>query len=183
MVFKDRFEAGRMLAGRLSKYKGEKQVIVLAIPRGGVEVGYVIARKLKAKLDVVISKKIPYPGQPELAIGAICNDVVSLDKPLIGAHKISSSYVKAEIGKLEATVKNRYKELTGKSVFPELKGRIVIITVGPPENLELLKGKVDDMVVIEKPIFFMAVGEFYGDFKQLSDEDAAGYLRKAKEWC
>jgi len=207
MVFNDRFEAGRMLADKLKKYKGK--AIVLAIPRGGVEVGYALAKQLSCPLDIVISKKVPYPGQPELAIGAVCNDVVSLDEPLITAQNISSSYVKEEIDKLKATIKNRYKELTGKSKFPVLKGRIVIITddgiatghtffaavdfvnskkprsviaaipVGPPENLETVKEKVDELVAIEKPEFFMAVGEFYRDFEQLTDEAVVSYLKKA----
>src|SRR3989338_9026396 len=121
MLFNDRFEAGRQLAEKLSKYKNRKDVMVIAIPRGGVEVGYAIARQLKCPLDIVISKKIPYPGQPELAIGAVCNDFVSLDAPLIAMQKISRGYVDAEIGKLKAAVKERYEKLAGKKGFPQLR--------------------------------------------------------------
>jgi len=205
MVFNDRFEAGRMLADKLKKYKGK--AIVLAIPRGGVEVGYALAKQLSCPLDIVISKKVPYPGQPELAIGAVCNDVVSLDEPLITAQNISSSYVKEEIDKLKATIKNRYKELTGKSKFPELKGRIVIITddgiatgatlkvaidmvkaagvertvvaipVGPPENVAEIRQEVDDVTCLLTPANFQAVGQFYESFNQVEDEDVERILR------
>ncbi len=201
MPFADRFDAGRQLAGRLSEYEGMKDVIVLAIPRGGVEVGYALASQLKCPLDIVISKKIPYPGQPELAIGAVCNDFVSLDEPLIAVQKVSRGYIDTEVGKLKAAVRERYEKLAGKKDFPQLKNKIAIlvddgiatghtflaavnfvkskkpksviaaIPVGPPESLEIIKEKVDKLVAIEKPSFFMAVGEFYRDFEQVSDED------------
>jgi len=207
MAFINRLEAGRNLADKLGKYKGN--CIVLAIPRGGVEVGYSLAKELNCPLDIIISKKIPYPGQPELAIGAVCNDMVSLDKSLISMHDIGNSYVKEEINKLNAAVKNRYAKLTGKSKFPDIKDKVVILTddglatghtffaavdfvksqkpkkiiaavpVGPPDNLEILKKKVDELVVLETPAMFMAVGEFYSEFEQLTDEDVLSYLKKA----
>lgn len=211
MAFADRFEAGRQLAEMLSKYKGRKDVIVLAIPRGGVETGYALASGLKCPLDIVISKKIPYPGQPELAIGAVCNDFVSLDSELIAVQRIGKEYVDAEISRLKESVKERYAKLAGKKDFPQLRGKTVILTddgvatghtfiaaadfvkskkpasligaipVGPPESLEIIKEKVDELVAIEKPEFFMAVGEFYRDFEQVSDEDVLKYLTAGKK--
>ncbi len=210
MPFTDRFDAGRQLAERLHEYKGGRDVIVLAIPRGGVEVGYALASQLKCPLDIVISKKIHYPGQPELAIGAVCNDFVSLDEPLISVQKISRGYVDSEIGKLKASVRERYEKLAGKKDFPQLKNRTVILTddgiatghtflaavdfinsrkpksviaaipVGPPERIGIIGEKVNRLVALEKPSFFMAVGEFYGDFEQLSDDDVRKYLSKGK---
>ncbi len=210
MPFADRFDAGRQLAEMLPEYRGRKDVIVLAIPRGGVEVGYSLASQLNCALDIVISKKIQYPGQPELAIGAVCNDFVSLDEPLIEMHKISRGYVDAELGKLKAAVRERYEKLSGKKDFPQLRNMTVILTddgiatghtflaavdfvkskkpksviaaipVGPPESLEIIKEKVDRLVAIEKPSFFMAVGEFYRDFEQLSDDDVRKYLSISK---
>ncbi len=209
MAFSDRFEAGRQLAERLSEYKGRKDVIVLAIPRGGVETGYALASELKCPLDIVISKKIPYPGQPELAIGAVCNDFVSLDTELIAVQRIGKGYVDAEISRLKESVKERYAKLTGKKDFPQLRGKTVILTddgvatghtfiaavdfvrskkpksviaaipVGPPETLEMIMEKVDELVAIEEPEFFMAVGEFYRDFEQVSDEEVLSYLKRA----
>ena len=70
-MFTDRSEAGKLLAEKLSQYKRKKDVIVLGIPRGGVEVAYVIAKQLGVKLGIAVSKKLPFPGNPELAIGAI----------------------------------------------------------------------------------------------------------------
>lgn len=207
MAFINRLEAGRNLANKLGEYKG--RCLVLAIPRGGVEVGYALAQQLNCPLDIIISKKIPYPGQPELAIGAVCNDMVSLDNSLISVHDISRSYVEDEINKLKATIKNRYTKLTGKTHFPDIRDKVVIVTddglatghtffaavefvksqkpkkiiaavpVGPPDNLEILKKKVDELVVLEVPEYFMAVGEFYGEFTQLTDEDVLSYLKKA----
>ena len=137
--------------------------------------------------------------------------MVSLDELLIAAHGISRSYINEEVGKLKASITERYTKLTGKKAFPELKNKTVIVTddgiatghtffaavdfvkskkpkeviaavpVGPPDNLGLLKEKVDKLVVIEKPMFFMAVGEFYRDFEQLSDEDVSSLLKKANE--
>lgn len=207
MTLSNRLEAGNLLADKLEKYK--RKAIVLAIPRGGVEIGYSLAKQLNCPLDIIISKKIPYPGQPELAIGAVCNDMVSLDNSLISVHDISRSYVEDEINKLKATIKNRYTKLTGKTHFPDIRDKVVIVTddglatghtffaavefvksqnpkkiiaavpVGPPDNLEILKKKVDELVVLEVPEYFMAVGEFYGEFTQLTDEDVLSYLKKA----
>ncbi|MBI2663814.1 phosphoribosyltransferase [Candidatus Woesearchaeota archaeon] len=206
MVFADRFEAGRLLADRLGSCKG---ALVLAIPRGGVEVGYAIAKQLKSNLGILISKKIPYPGQPELAVGAVCNDVVLLDSQLIALHGISRQYIDAEVKNLKSSIKRRYMELTGKAGLPDMKDRTVVIAddgiatghtflaavscvksqnpkkivaaipVGPPESLQLVKDKVDKLIVLEHPAYFMAVGEFYRDFQQVEDEEVINLLRKA----
>ncbi len=210
-MFADRFDAGRQLAVMLQEYRGREDVIVLAIPRGGVETGYALASGLKCPLDIVISKKLPYPGQPELAIGAVCNDMVSLDESLIRAATISRSYINAEIDKLKALVRERYSKLAGKPAFSEIRGKVVIladdgiatghtflaavdfvrsrkpksviaaIPVGPPESLDIIKGNVDGIVAIEKPSFFIAVGEFYRDFKQVSDDDVLKYMKLANQ--
>jgi predicted phosphoribosyltransferase len=79
-MFKDRFEAAKRLVEKLIRYKGSKDAIILAIPRGGLQIGYVLARDLKIPLDIIIVKKIPYPGNPEYAIGAVGIDEVILDK-------------------------------------------------------------------------------------------------------
>jgi len=207
MPFSDRIEAGKQLAEKLTKYK--RNAIILAIPRGGIEVGYAIAKQLNCALQIVVSKKIPYPGQPEIAIGAVCNDVVSLDKHLINAHNISDAYVKEQIASLQEKIKQRYAKLTSKKTFPELKNKIVIVTddgiatghtffaaidfiktknpkkiiaaipVGPQESIEALTQAVDELIILEKPAFFMAVGEFYTDFEQLTDDDVLKYLKLA----
>lgn len=209
MIFSDRLEAGRLLAGRLREYKGKKGIIVLAIPRGGVEVGFAIARELKCGLDIVVSKKIPFPGQPETAIGAVCNEAVSLDQPFISLSGISDEYVSEEIRRIRGEVRERYGKLSSGKDFPEFEGKKVILTddgiatghtfeaaadfirnrhpakliaavpVGPPENIRSLKGKFDAMEVIEQPADFMAVGQFYRDFRQLNDRDVLKYLNVA----
>ena len=209
MVFSNRLEAGRFLADRLLEYKGKKGVVVLAIPRGGIETGFAIARELGCSLDVVVSKKIPFPGQPEVAIGAVCNEAVSLDEPFISLSGISDEYVSEEIRRIRSEVRDRYGRLNSGKDFPEFEGKTVILTddgiatghtfeaaadfirsrnplkliaavpVGPPDSGKALKGKFDDMEVIEKPVNFMAVGQFYRDFRQLSDGDVLKYLNRA----
>ena len=174
MVFNDRLEAGNLLAKRLNVSK--ENVIVLAIPRGGVEVGYSIAKKLNCSLDIVISKKLPYPGQPELAIGAVCNDIVSLDDSFVKIHGIGKEYVNEEVKKLQRLIRQRYTLLTGRNKFPSVKGKIVVLTddgvatghtfmaavdfvkshkpklliaaipVGPPDTLEIIKKNVDKLL-------------------------------------
>ena len=71
MIFKDRFTAGKLLAKEFKKYKNKKDAVVLAIPRGGLQVGYSIAKELNLNLDIILTKKISYPGNPEYAIGAV----------------------------------------------------------------------------------------------------------------
>ena len=206
MVFTDRLEAGRVLAEKL--HLAKNNVIVLAIPRGGVEIVYEIAKQINFPLDIVISKKIPYPGQPELAIGAVCNDVVSLDESFVKVHDIDMEYINEEVRKLQRLIEQRYKSLTGRNKFPSVRGKVVILTddgvatghtfmaaihfvrshkpklliaaipVGPPDTLEIIKKNVDELIVIEQPTFFMAVGEFYRNFEQLEDENVINYLRK-----
>ena len=211
MAFSNRIEAGRLLAESPSKHKGKKNAIVLAIPRGGVETGYGLAKALGCGLGIVVSKKLSYPGQEELAIGAVCNGNVSLDKQLIEAHSISRAYIDDEVGKLKASMGRRYAELAGKGRFPSLKGKTVIlgddgmatghtflaaldfirgksparivaaIPVGPQESMALLGKKADEVVALETPRHFMAVGEFYRSFEQLSDKGVRKYLKLANE--
>ena len=207
MQFIDRLYAGRQLAEKLMQYK-ESKAIILAIPRGGVEVGYALAAELHLPLGVIVAKKIPYPGNAELAIGAVCEGAVSLDNGLIAVHNISSSYIEHEVQRIKSGIKERYKRF-GK--LSELKGRIVILTddgiatghtffaavdfikkakpkkviaavpVASAESLAMLEKKVDELVVVEKPKYFYAVGEFYRTFKQVSDEEVVKYLAKAEK--
>lgn len=128
MKFKNRAEAGRMLAGRLGAYKN-KDVVVLGIPMGGVPVAYEIAREMKAPLDVVMAKKIGAPFNPELAIGAVTwNGAVLLDEDMVNKWQISREYVGEISRKLIKDMNDRLSELrVGQGSFPKLFGRTVII--------------------------------------------------------
>ena len=128
MRFKNRSEAGRQLARQLGVYRG-KDVIVLAIPMGGVPVAYEVAKELNAPLDVIMAKKIGAPFNQELAIGAVTwNGAVLLDEDMVDKWRVSSDYVGGAARKLIGDMKARLNELReGQGSFPKLFDRIVII--------------------------------------------------------
>ena len=121
MIFKDRFTAGKLLAKELKKYKNKKDAIVLAIPRGGLQIGFSIAKELNLNLDIILTKKIGYPGNPEYAIGA-----VSLTSEIVEEQGISKDYIQNEIKNIRKSLKERYKKYLGKSKPQNLKNKIVI---------------------------------------------------------
>ena len=128
MHFKNRHEAGVKLAEKLKYYKNNKDVIILAIPRGGVEIGYEIAKFLNAKLDILVTKKIGLPGDEEFAIGSVGPDKkVMLNEETIRIYNVPQEYLdesKREIGK---EIERRYKAYKGKYELQSLKNKIVIL--------------------------------------------------------
>lgn len=208
-MFNDRIDAGRLLVGKLAKYLGKKDLIVLGIPRGGVEVAYAIAKGLKVKLGLAVAKKIPFPGNPELAIGAVAfGGVTSLDDSFVLQHGVGKEYVDGEIKRLTAEIKKRYS-VFGIG-FPDVKNRIAIVVddgmatghtvlaavrairkgkprrvivavpVSSQSAVELLRPECDEVICLDIPDYFMAVGEFYRSFPQLADEDVIEYVRKSR---
>ncbi len=204
-MFKDRYEAGRLVAEKLLKYKGNKDSIILAIPRGALQNGKVMAQELKLPLNVVITKKIPYPENPELTIGAVAPDgSYTLNE---AAEGVSEDYIEGEVKEIVKKIKEKYKKLGAKT--PDLKGRIVIITddgiamgstmlsavkyvktqkpkkivvavpVSSKEGANLIKKECDEFICLNIPLFFMAVGEFYQEFKQVEDDEAKRLLEEA----
>lgn len=128
MAFKDRHEAGKLLAKELKKYKNNKDAIILAIPRGGLEIGYELARELSLPLDILITKKIGFPGNPEYAIGAAGpKKEYILNEDVILQSNISESYIKAEVEKLSSEIEEKYKRYKGKKKLSDLKDKIVIV--------------------------------------------------------
>jgi putative phosphoribosyl transferase len=128
MVFQDRREAGRILAKELSSFKGQDDVIVLGIPRGGVVVGREIAQALNVPLDVYITRKIGAPHNPELAIGAVASDgTLVLDYQLAKRLGVSQDYMDAESERQRREIERRITEYRGKLPAPELKGKVVIL--------------------------------------------------------
>ena len=129
MQFKDRHEAGIKLAEKLAKYKKNKDVIILAIPRGGVEIGYEIAKFLNVKLDIIVTKKIGLPDDDEYAIGVVGPDKKAiLNDEAISRYNIPQDYIdekKAEIGK---EIERRYKAYKGEYEPSSLKNKIAILT-------------------------------------------------------
>lgn len=206
MKFKNRAEAGRMLAQRLGVYKG-KDVIVLAIPMGGVPVAYEIARELNAPLDVVMAKKIGAPFNAEFAIGAVTwNGAVLLDEAVVDKYHISREYVGEVSQKLVKDMNNKLSKLrVGQGSFPKLFDRIVIIVddgiatgntmmaaveavrdqgarevavAVPVLPKELVRNMelVAPLVYLDAPDDFEAVGQYYEQFEMTSREKAIELL-------
>ena len=124
-MWKGRKEAGQKLAAALKKYKNKKDVLVLGIPRGGVEIGFEIARQLKVPLSVVVTKKIPFPSEKEAAIGAVDADgEVVVDEKALAAYGISNEYIEKEKERILKEIKRRYKEFGGE---PNITGKTVIV--------------------------------------------------------
>ena len=128
MHFKDRHEAGKKLAEKLLKYKNHKDAIVLAIPRGGVEVGYEIAKFLNVKLDIVVTKKIGLPGDEEFAIGSIGPyKKVMLNEETVRIYNISEDYMHEQKKQIGKEIERRYKVYKGKYELQNLKNKIAIL--------------------------------------------------------
>lgn len=128
MHFKNRHEAGIKLAEQLKIYKNKRDVIVLAIPRGGVEVGYEIAKSLNVELDIIVTKKIGLPGDEEFAIGSVApNKEVMLNEETIRVYNVSRDYINEQKREIGREIERRYKAYKGKYELQNLKNRIVIL--------------------------------------------------------
>jgi putative phosphoribosyl transferase len=210
MIFLNRMDAGRKLAGRLRGYAGRKEVIVLGIPRGGVPVAFEVASALDAPLDVFISRKLGVPGQEELAFGAIASGGVRvLDADIVEATDISEKQIEEitarernELERRERTYSTGRPPLevhgrtailvddgiaTGSSMRAAISAlralgpeRIVVaVPVAPPSTCSRLRPEVDELVCVETPEFFDAIGRFYDDFSQVSDQEVRDLLQRA----
>ena len=127
-MFADKVDAGKQLANTLKDFSDEGELIVLAIPRGGVVVGYEVARVLKVPLDIIIPRKIGAPNQPELAIGAVGQDgSVVLNKRVVAQLGVSRIYIEEESRQQQLEIKRRLDKYRGELPFPRLKGRKVIV--------------------------------------------------------
>jgi putative phosphoribosyl transferase len=126
MIFKDRHDAGRQLAERLLLYR--RNAIVLAIPRGGVPVGYEVARRLDVPLDLIVPRKLPIPSDPEAGFGAVAPDgTVVLNETLVAYLGLSINEIEEIVGEVLGEVRRRIKEYRGDRPFPGLSGKNVIV--------------------------------------------------------
>jgi putative phosphoribosyl transferase len=211
LLFYDRTDAGRRLA-KLLKRRIQGPCIVLAIPRGGVVVGYEVAKELGCPLDVVISRKVGAPAQPELAVGAVAEDgVVFVDEEIAGLVGVSRDYVERRAREELREVRRRAEEYRGGREMPDLSGKTVILVddglatgltmmaavhmarnkgaekvvvavpVSPPETVAKLRRHADEVICLETPTNFYAIGQFYDRFDQLTDEETNSILRKSRE--
>src|SRR5437899_3424688 len=127
MLFRDRREAGEQLPAALRIYQ-DRRPHILAIPRGGVVVGYEVAVALRAPLDVVIPRKLRAPGNPELAIGAVAHDgTVYLDEALVAALRVADDYLQTEIAEHSVEIKRRMLLYRGDRPPPDLSGSVAVV--------------------------------------------------------
>lgn len=128
MPFEDRFEAGRVLASKLSEFTGRSDVVVLALPRGGVPVGYEVAQALRAPLDVFVVRKLGTPGQEELAMGALAaGGITVLNREVIQALGISQQTIDAAVVREEPELERRQREYRNGRPAADVRGRTVIL--------------------------------------------------------
>ncbi len=212
IVFQDRKEAGCKLADKLAKYTDEKNIIVLALPRGGVAIGAEIAKRIGAPLDVIMTRKIRFPGEPEFAIGAIAeNGKVALNDRIVKSYNILQSYLDEEICRQKAEIERRLIAYRGGEKLTFIKDKIIILVddgvatgftiiaainalkdegvkklivavpVSPQDTFLKLKGLVDEIICLETPEVFLAIGDFYYDFEQLTDEEVMQLIQNDKK--
>jgi predicted phosphoribosyltransferase len=203
MLFTDRYDAATRLAKKLEKYKGLDGV-VLAIPRGGVPVGYIIAKHLDLDLDLLMTKKLGHPYNEEFAIGA-----VGLEDAIIEEKEgISTDYIEKETANIHRQLKERYKKFMGERKPVDIEGKIVIVVddgvatgrtvlatlkmlrrrhpgklivavpVASAQAADRISKEVDEFVCLYTPFPFYGVGRFYEDFSQTTDEEVKELLNE-----
>jgi predicted phosphoribosyltransferase len=210
--FRDRTEAGRLLAEKLAVYANHPNVIVLALPRGGVPVAYEVARALGAPLDVFLVRKLGIPGYEELAMGAIASGGVRvLNDQVVGGLRIPDYIVDEVAASEQKELIRRERLYRGDRPPPDVRGRTVILVddglatgatmlaaikalrqqqparivvavpTAAPETCEQLKKEADDVICAITPEPFHAVGLWYDDFSQTTDEEVRDLLARSAD--
>ncbi len=205
-MYEDRYDAAQQLATLLKDYKDKKEVVVVAIPRGALEIGSVLAEQLNAPLEVIFVKKIGAPSNPELAIGTVSSEQLLIDPAYKEAYK---DHIEKQIKQLRVLLSKRALAYRGDKPALSLKDKIVILTddgiatgntmrlavqlikqqhpkqlivavpVAPAESLAKLN--VDQIVCPLQPEHLLSVGQFYKRFDQVEDEQAIELLHQANK--
>lgn len=204
MVFADRRDAGRHLAAALDHLRSRRPVVI-AIPRGGVVVGWEVATHLRAPLEVIVPRKLRAPYNPELALGAVAEGgAVYIDEEI--ARGVGAAYLEQEIAAQRAEIARRVEVYRGGRPLPPLTEHAAIVVddgiatgatmvaalrairtmgsarlvsavpVAPPEGVARLAREADEVVCLAAPPVFHAVGQFYADFTQVSDAEVTALL-------
>jgi predicted phosphoribosyltransferase len=208
--FRDRFDAGRRLAAELSEYADRPDVLILALPRGGVPVAFEVARALHAPLDVFLVRKLGFPGHEELAMGAIATGGVRiLDGEVLRMFNVPLDIVERVTEKERRELERREQQYREGRPAPQVEGHTVIliddglatgstmraavaalrkegarkivvaVPVAPVETCESLREEVDEIICAVTPEPFRAVGLWYADFSQVTDEEVRELLARA----
>ncbi len=204
-MFENRRDAGRKLARALEEYRG-RNALVLAIPRGGVEVAYEVASYLDADFSVLVARKLPYPYEPEAGFGAIAEDGSTYISD--AADYIPPEVVRSIIEEQKQEIERRISVLRRGRSLPEIRGRTVILVddglamgstmrtaimlcrkrgagrvivavpVAGEEVAAVMRGLADDVVVLEIPPFFQAVAQVYRNWYDVTDSEAVGIIER-----
>lgn len=212
-IFRDRADAGKRLAKELSKYSNRPDVLVLALPRGGVPVAFEVAKELNVKMDIFVVRKLGVPGNEELAMGAIASeDVRILNEDVIKSYRIPDRVIATVAANELRELERRERKYRGDIPKPEMKGMTVIliddglatgatmhaavealktkhpaklvvaVPTASPDTCRFFKDIVDEMICTTTPEPFYAVGAWYGDFSQTTDEKVCELLKKAQSF-
>src|SRR5262245_25330895 len=212
MHFRDRTEAGRYLARKLQAYTDRPDVIVLALPRGGVPVAFEVAQKLHAPLDVFLVRKLGVPGREELAMGAIASGGVRvLNEDVVRYLNIPEEVIEEVAEQERQELERRERLYRGDRPAPEVRGKTVIliddglatgstmraavralrqqrparvvvaVPVGSPDTCAEFSAEADEVVCGRTPDPFYAVGAWYDDFSQTSDDEVRWLLHLAAQ--
>lgn len=207
MIFRDRQQAGKLLAEKLTHWRGQKTLVV-GLARGGIVVAAQISRILALPLDVLVIKKIPSPYNPELALGALAPDeTMVVDRILAQRTGVDEDYINTQIKRLASDLKQKtliYRKgkkpllvrqqniilvddgvATGATVEAAIKwlkrkkaGRIILaVPVIPLDSLEKLKPEVYELIFLDAPANLEAVGQFYREFSQVEDAEVIELLK------
>jgi putative phosphoribosyl transferase len=209
VIFRDRIDAGRRLGEALEHLKDE-DVVVLGIPRGGVEVAAEVARRYGWPLETVIPRKVGAPGNPELGLGAIAPGVRVLDERMIRTLAVSEEYLERAITQEEEEIRRRSEAYRGGRPEENLEGRVAVVVddgvatggtaaaalrwaraqgasrvilavpVAPAAAVGKLARDADQVICVETPEPFFAVGQWYTDFPQTSDQEVVALLEEAR---
>jgi putative phosphoribosyl transferase len=210
MLFRNRTDAGRQLAVKLKRYAGRDDVVVLALPRGGVPVGYEVAQALAAPLDVFLVRKLGVPGREEFAMGAIASGGIRVLNPdAVRALGIPAEVIDQVAEQERRELERREREYRDSRPAPDITGKIVILVddglatgstmraairalrrrepgrivvavpVGAPETCADFQDEADEAICAREPEPFYAVGAWYDDFSQTTDEEVRRLLHDA----
>ncbi|WP_131795321.1 phosphoribosyltransferase [Fluoribacter gormanii] len=209
MNYDDRYQAGRVLTDLLKDYEKRTDVIVLALPRGGVPVAYEIASKLSLPLDIFIVRKLGVPGHEELAMGAIASGGITVfNEEIVNSLHISKEAINKIHKSEQEELSRRELAYRGKKPFPMLPGKTVILVddgiatgytmraaiaalkqqnpakiivtvpVAARSTCDEIAPLVDEIICPMRPVNFYAVGMWYNDFSQTTDDEVMQLLKK-----